>query len=269
MNLIDTHAHLYLPEFDSDRDSVVARAVRDGVNTMLLPNIDKESFPKMMNAVTRYPGICLPMIGLHPTSVKEDYEAELEFILDTANRGEFILDTANRGEFIAVGETGIDLYWDKQFLQNQIIAFRKQIDLALSLNLPIVIHARESFDQIFEILADYKGKGLTGVFHAFTGGEKEFRSVLDIEFMVGIGGIITFKNSNLPQVIASAGITNIILETDSPYLAPVPHRGQRNESSYLGFINYKVATIFGLSAAEVANITTSNAIRLFNLQKPE
>jgi TatD DNase family protein len=259
MNLIDTHTHLYLPEFDSDRDEIVARAVRDGVNIMLLPNIDMKSLPGLMNTVNRYPGICFPMIGLHPTSVKEDYETELELILDTATRG----------NFIAVGETGIDLYWEKKFIKEQIISFRKQIDLALKLNLPIVIHARESFSQIFEILADYKGKGLTGVFHAFTGGEKEIREVLDMKFLVGIGGIVTFKNSSLPQVIASAGISNIILETDSPYLAPVPHRGQRNESSYLGFINYKVATIFGLSAAEVAGITTSNAIRLFNLQNTE
>jgi len=199
------------------------------------------------------------MIGLHPTSVKEDYEGELEFIANNAKSG----------RFIAVGETGIDLYWEKKFLKQQIISFRKQIDLALSLNLPIVIHARESFDQIFEILADYNGKGLTGVFHAFTGGEKELRSVLDIDFMVGIGGIVTFKNSNLPHVIASAGIANIILETDSPYLSPVPHRGQRNESSYLGFINYKVATIFGISAEESASFTTSNAMKLFNLKKPE
>lgn len=259
MNLIDTHTHLYLPEFDSDRDDIIARAVRDGVNVMLLPNIDMESFPKMMNTANRYPGICMPMIGLHPTSVKEDYEAELQFVSDTAKER----------TFVAVGETGIDLYWEKKFLKQQIISFRKQIDLALSLHLPIVIHARESFDQIFEVLADYKGKGLTGVFHAFTGGEKELRSVLDIDFMVGIGGIVTFKNSNLPQVIASAGISKIILETDSPYLSPVPHRGQRNESSYLGFINYKVATIFGISAEEAATATTSNAIRLFNLKKPE
>lgn len=259
MNLIDTHTHLYLPEFDSDRDEVVARAIRDGVNTMLLPNIDKESYPKMMDAVNRYPGICLPMIGLHPTSVGDDYEPELEYLFEKAETT----------TFVAVGETGIDLYWEKKFIQNQIIAFKKHIDLALALKLPIVIHARESFDQIFEVLADYKGSGITGVFHAFTGGEKEVTNVLDMGFMLGIGGIVTFKNSTLPQAVASAGITNIILETDSPYLSPVPHRGQRNESSYLGFTNYKVGTIFGIGAEETAAITTANAQRLFKLKISE
>ena len=248
-----------LPEFDSDRDEVVARAVRDGVKTMLLPNIDKESYPKMMGVANRYPGICLPMIGLHPTSVGDNYEPEMEYLFKVAKTG----------TFVAVGETGIDLYWEKKFIHNQIIAFKKHLDLALTLKLPIVIHARDSFDQIFEVLAGYKGSGITGVFHAFTGGEKEVRSVLDMGFMLGIGGIVTFKNSTLPLAVASADITNIILETDSPYLAPVTHRGQRNESSYLGFINYRVGTIFGISAEETAAITTANAQRLFKLKIAE
>jgi len=257
MKLIDTHTHLYLPEFDSDRDEVMARAIRDGVNVMLLPNIDMASFDSMMSTVNRYPGICFPMIGLHPTSVKENFESELEFIIAKANEG----------SFVAIGEIGIDLYWEKKFLNQQVVAFRKQLELSLALQLPVVIHARDSFDEIFEVLYDFKGTSLKGVFHAFTGGEGEIMKIIEMGFLIGIGGIVTFKNSDLPRVIATAGINNIVLETDSPYLSPVPHRGQRNESSYIGFINYKVSTIFGISHEETAAITTSNAVKLFNLKE--
>jgi TatD DNase family protein len=259
MNLIDTHTHLYLPEFDHDRDEVVARSVKEGVIAMLLPNIDTKSFPAMMEAANRYSGICMPMAGLHPTSVKENYEEELEFIKKVAGTG----------AFVAIGEIGIDLYWDKTFLKEQIIVFKKQLDLALQLKLPVVIHARESFGPIFEVLSDYRGTTLKGVFHAFTGGAQELQNALDMGFMIGIGGIVTFKNSRLPDVIATAGINNIVLETDSPYLSPVPHRGQRNESSYLPFINYRLSSIFGITREESAAITTSNAISLFNLKGPE
>lgn len=255
MNLIDTHTHLYLPEFDHDRDEVVARAVKEGVIAMLLPNIDTKSLPVMMETANRYSGICMPMAGLHPTSVKENYEEELEFITGTASSG----------SFVAIGEIGIDLYWDKTYLNEQIIAFQKQLDLAIQLNLPVVIHARESFGPIFEVLSDYRNTTLKGVFHAFSGGSKELQNALDMGFMIGIGGIVTFKNSTLPEVIASATIDKIILETDSPFLSPVPHRGQRNESSYLAFINYRLSSIFGITREESAAITTSNAVSLFNL----
>lgn len=255
MNLIDTHTHLYLPEFDHDRDEVVARAVKEGVIAMLLPNIDSKSFPAMLDTVNRYGGICKPMAGLHPTSVKENFEEELSFITEAARSG----------SFVAIGEIGIDLYWDKTYFNEQITAFRKQLDLALLLKLPVVIHARESFGPIFEVLSDYRGTTLKGVFHAFTGGAKELQNALDMGFMIGIGGIVTFKNSNLPEVIAAAGINNIVLETDSPYLSPVPHRGQRNESSYLPFINYRLSTIFGISREMAATNTTANAMKLFDL----
>ena len=255
MNIIDTHTHLYLPEFDHDRDEVVARAVKEGVIAMLLPNIDSKSYHAMIETANRYKGICMPMAGLHPTSVKENYEEELSIITEIAKSG----------KFVAIGEIGIDLYWDKTFINEQVTAFRKQLDLALQLDLPVVIHARESFGPIFEVLNDYRATAIKGVFHAFTGGLRELQNALDMGFLIGIGGIVTFKNSNLPEVIASAGINNILLETDSPYLSPVPHRGQRNESSYLSFINYKVSAIFGITREESAAITTSNAMKLFKL----
>jgi TatD DNase family protein len=257
MNLIDTHTHLYLPAFDSDRGEVVTRAVKEGVSVMLLPNIDRESFPLMMQMANDYRGVCLPMAGLHPTSVSGNYTDELEFITTKAMSG----------GFVAIGEIGIDLYWDKKYIEEQMIAFKKQLDLALLLDLPVVIHSRESFGPIFEVLSDYRNSRLRGVFHAFTGGTMELRNVLDAGFMIGAGGIVTFKNSGLPQTIAGAGLENIVLETDSPYLTPSPHRGQRNESSYISFINFKISTLFGVSREESAAITTENAIRLFKLHE--
>jgi TatD DNase family protein len=254
MILIDTHTHLYLPEFDLDRDQAVARALENGVTKMLMPNIDSNSFKSMMEASERYTGICIPMAGLHPTSVNEKYEDELSFLFDTARSQ----------TFAAIGETGIDMYWDTTFLEQQKISFRKHIEIALELNLPVVIHARNSFSVIFEILGDYKGSGLRGVFHAFTGTTDDLEQAMATGFMIGIGGIVTFKNSKLADVIACTGIENILLETDSPYLAPVPYRGKRNESSYLREINKKVAAIFNITPEESATITTGNANRLFN-----
>lgn len=253
MRLIDTHTHLYLPEFDNDRDQAVARALANGVTKMLLPNIDRNSFPVMMKTAERFPGICIPMVGLHPTSVKENYEEELEFLSDMLRSG----------RFAAIGETGIDLYWDKSFIEEQKISFRKQIETAIELNLPIVIHARESFAEIFAILSDYTGSSLRGVFHAFTGTAEDLEKAIELGFLLGTGGIVTFRNSDLAEVIFRAGIDNILLETDSPYLAPVPFRGKRNESSYLIEINRKVASIFGISPEESAARTTTNAERLF------
>lgn len=255
MILIDTHTHLYLPEFDSDRDQVIARALGTGVTKMMLPNIDRNSYGNMMKTAERYTGICIPMIGLHPTSVKDKYEDELAFILDVARSK----------PFSAIGETGIDMYWDTSFIENQKISFRKHIETALELNLPVVIHARDSFPVIFQILSDYAGSNLRGVFHAFTGTAGDLEKAIDLGFMLGIGGIVTFKNSGLAEVIARTGIGNILLETDSPYLAPDPYRGKRNESSYLTEINSKVASIYGVTPEESAARTTENAERLFNI----
>jgi TatD DNase family protein len=255
MQLIDTHTHLYLPEFNTDRDEVVNRAVKNGVVKMLMPNIDLQSVDLMLSAFTRYPGICHPMIGLHPTSVKEDYLAQLETLVKLVTKN----------EYIAIGEIGIDLFWDKTYLKEQLDAFRKQVEVAIEMKLPVVIHSRESFPEVFSVLDEFDGKGLKGVFHAFTGNEKDAEKAIDMGFKLGIGGIVTFKNSGLDKIVKMAGTQHLILETDSPYLAPVPYRGKRNESSYLCIINNKVAEISGKSEEETAFITYTNSTGLFNI----
>jgi TatD DNase family protein len=255
MQLIDTHTHLYLPEFDADRDEVVKRAAANGISKMLLPNIDANSVKPMLDLVSRYPGICLPMSGLHPTSVKEDYLSQLDSLekLITENK------------IIAIGEIGIDLYWDKSFVKEQIISLRRQIRFALQQKLPVVIHSRDAFPEVFSVLDEFNGEKLTGVFHAFTGNIEDAEKALSMGFMLGIGGIVTFKNSGLDKVVSAVGPKSLILETDSPYLAPVPYRGKRNESSYICIINKKLADIFNISEEKMAEITCLNSVRLFNL----
>ena len=255
MQFIDTHTHFYLPEFDPDRDLAVKRAVSSGVVKMLMPNIDFQSVDLMLSAENRYPGICFPMIGLHPTSVKEDHLSQLDKLENLVTRH----------KFIAIGEIGIDLYWDKTFLKEQLVAFRRQIAFAIDKGFPVVIHSRESFPEVFSVLDEFKGKGLKGVFHAFSGNIKDARKAIGMGFKLGIGGIVTFKNSGLDKIVKETGPENLVLETDSPYLAPVPHRGKRNESSYICIINRKLAEIFGMSEEEVASITFANSTGLFNL----
>lgn len=255
MQFIDTHTHIYLPEFDSDRDEVVERAVSSGITKLLMPNIDIQSVDQMLAAESRYPGICFPMSGLHPTSVKEDYLHQLEILEE--------LFTKHR--FIAIGEIGIDLYWDKTFIKEQKIALRRQIAFALDKNLPVVIHSRDSFPEVFSVLEDFRGKELKGVLHAFTGTLNDARKAIDMGFMLGIGGIVTFKNSGLDVVVKDIGPEHLILETDSPYLAPVPHRGKRNESFYIPLINKKLSEIFGMSEDDIAAIIFANSSRLFNI----
>ena len=255
MQLIDTHTHLYLPEFDADRDQMVARAVTAGVEKLLMPNIDIDSVAGMLTASERYKQICYPMIGLHPTSVREDYIAQL----DQLEKFE------NNNKFIAVGEIGIDLYWDKTFLRQQIDAFRRQINHALDRELPVVVHARESFREIFSVLGEFKGRNLKGVLHAFTGTSEDALKAVELGFKLGIGGIVTFKNSGLDKVVKLSGPENIILETDSPYLAPVPHRGKRNESSYICIINKKLSEIFGMNEEEIASMTYFSSVSLFRI----
>jgi TatD DNase family protein len=223
---------------------------------MLLPNIDLDSVDQMLSAVSRYPDFCYPMIGLHPTSVKEDYLSQLEKIES--------LFPAHR--FIAIGEIGIDLYWDKTFVNEQLITLRRQIIFASEKRLPIVIHSRDAFPEVFSVLEEFKEKDLKGVFHAFTGNITDAEKAVSMGFKLGIGGIVTFKNSGLDKVVEKIGPEHIILETDAPYLAPTPFRGKRNESSYLIIINRKLAEIFGKSEEEMASITYSNSVELFNLQ---
>jgi len=255
MQFIDTHTHLYLPEFDTDRDEVVSRAIGSGISKMLLPNIDLQSVDLMLSAVNRYPGICYPMTGLHPTSVKSDYLSHLD------NLEKLVA----HHKFIAIGEIGIDLYWDKTFLKEQMISFRRQIAFAFDNGLPVVIHSRDAFPEVFSVLDEFKGKALKGVFHAFTGTLQDAETAIDMGFKLGIGGIVTFKNSGLDKIVSEIGPDNLILETDSPYLAPVPYRGKRNESSYICIINRKLADILGIKEEEIASIAYSNSVSLFNL----
>jgi len=255
MQLIDTHTHIYLPEFDTDRDEVINRAVQNGVVKLLMPNIDIDSSFKMLLVENRYPGICYPMIGLHPTSVKEDYISQLDKLENLTGTN----------KFYAIGETGIDLYRDKSHLKEQVLVFRRQVAFALRAGLPVVIHSRDSFSEVFKALKEFKGSGLKGVFHAFTGSIQDAEKAIELGFKLGIGGIVTFKNSGLDKVVSLAGLENIVLETDSPYLAPMPYRGKRNESSYLCIINNKVAEILGLSIEEAASVTYGNSVQIFGL----
>jgi TatD DNase family protein len=255
MQFVDTHTHLYLPEFDTDRDEVVKRALDNGIVKMLMPNIDLLSVEHMLSAKERYPGICYAMLGLHPTSVKEDFPEQL-------NEMEALF---SKHKFIAIGEIGIDLYWDKSFLKEQLTAFRRQISFAIDKGLPVVIHSRDSFPEVFSVLDEFSSQELRGVLHAFTGDIKDAEKAIGMGLKLGIGGIVTFKNSGLDKTIKEIGQEHIILETDSPYLTPSPHRGKRNESSYICIINKKLADIFGICEEELAEITFNNSISLFNL----
>ncbi len=255
MQLIDTHTHLYLKEFDNDREEVVRRAVSSGVGKLLMPNVDIETIEPMLSAAERFRDICFPMIGLHPTSVKEDYIPQLDEIIRMASTD----------RFIAVGEIGIDLYWDKTHLAEQTIAFRRQIEYAANTGLPVVIHSRNSINEVFSVLEEFSGSKLTGVLHAYSADHKSARKAVKMGFMLGIGGPLTYKNSMLGSICKDVGLHNIILETDSPYLTPVPYRGKRNESSYICIINRKLAEIFEMSEEETASITFENSCRLFNL----
>ena len=253
MIFTDTHTHLYLNAFDDDRANVVKKAVEQDVKYMLLPNIDSSSIDPMFELCKAFPENCFPMMGLHPTSVKENYKEELEII-----SGWF-----EKQNFIAIGEIGIDLYWDQSFQKQQEEAFRFQIDLALKNEIPIVIHSRDSFDEIFNVLEDYRGSGLKGVFHCFTGSLEQANKAIDLGFYLGIGGVLTFKNSGLDKVIAEIDLKHILLETDSPFLAPTPFRGKRNESAYINLVANRLSQIKNIDRKEIAKITTQNAIDLF------
>lgn len=253
--MIDTHSHLYLDNFNIDREEVVRNAVEQGVTKILLPAIDKSTFKAMMSMTESFPDICLPMIGLHPTSVKDDYEKEMQLVEDKVEKG----------RFIAIGEIGIDLYWDKSHFDQQRDAFRRQLKLAKTHKLPVAIHTRDSFDEIFPILKEEMTEDLKGVFHCFTGSQNEAKKIQDVGFMMGIGGIITFKNSGLDEVVKTIPMEYLILETDSPFLTPTPFRGKRNQSAYLTYIASKLADVKNTNIEHLAEITTKNAIELFKL----
>jgi TatD DNase family protein len=256
MEFIDTHTHIFLEEFDTDRDKVIADALANHINKFFLPNIDSSSIDKIISLSATYPNYIFPMVGLHPTSVKENYMDEINIVKNYLEKE----------KFYGIGETGIDLYWDKTFVEEQKESFRIQIELAKKYKLPIIIHVRESFKEVFEIIDEMNDSELTGIFHCFSGTYEQAKKIIDCGgFKLGIGGVVTFKNSGLDKTIAKISLEHLVLETDSPYLAPVPKRGQRNESSYLLYVAQKIAELHNTSVENVAEITSRNAICLFNL----
>ena len=252
MKIIDTHCHLYAEEFNEDRNEAIERALAMGVSKILLPNIDLESIEGLHALTDTYQQVCFPMMGLHPCYVKEDYQS----VLNT------IFDWFNKREYCAVGEIGMDLYWDKTTKSWQEDAFIQQVEFAISKNLPLAIHSRSATQELIQLLKPFKGK-VTGVFHCFSESAELANEIIKLEFLLGIGGVITFKNAGLPQALENIDLKHIILETDSPYLAPVPYRGKRNEPSYTRLVADKLAEAKGISAAEVYEITSENAERLF------
>lgn len=255
MKIIDTHIHWYAEEFDEDRRDAIGKAIEAGVEEFLLPAIDSSYEEGMKELVRDYPGRMHMMGGLHPTHVKENYLEELGWV-------EQFLD---RNECKAVGEIGMDLYWDKTYFSEQQRAFQTQIQWSLERKLPIAIHCRDAFEPIFAILEDFRGSGLRGVFHCFTGDKRQAEHALELGFHLGIGGVVTYKNSGLSEVLPAVPLNRIVLETDAPYLAPVPFRGKRNEGAHIRYVLERVAQIYGLSENEVAERCRANSIELFDL----
>jgi hydrolase, TatD family len=258
MRLIDTHSHLFLEEFADDLEQVMDRAKSVGIERIYMPNIDSTTLESLLSVCGKYKGYCFPMVGLHPTSVNEGYRKELQIVKK---------ELAAPGKYVAVGEIGMDLYWDKTFLKEQQIVFDQQVCWALEYNLPIVIHCRDAFNEIYELLSPYKETSLKGIFHSFTGTVDEaFRFMEFSNFLFGINGVVTFKKSTLPEVLKEAlPLQRLVMETDSPYLAPVPNRGKRNESAFMINTIQKVAEIYQTELEEVGEITSNNALNLFGL----
>ena len=258
-SLIDTHTHLYLDAFNDDRDAMIHRALEAGVTQMLLPNIDLASVDGMHSLCDAYPSVCFPMMGLHPCDVKEGFEEVLRSMRDKFTER----------NYVAVGEIGIDLYWDKTTLPIQIKAFETQIEWAKELELPIVIHARDSFNEIFEVMDRFHDERLRGVFHCFTGNEAQAQKILKYgNFLMGIGGVLTYEKSGLAEVVKDIPADKIVLETDSPFLTPKPYRGKRNESAYVKFVAEKLAEVKQTDLASIALQTSQNARKMFNLPEP-
>ncbi|MAO07866.1 MAG: hydrolase TatD [Alteromonas sp.] len=255
MMLTDTHTHLYSEAFDDDRDKMMQTAIKEGVGRFFIPAIDASYTQAMYDLEKNYPNRVFLMMGLHPTHVKENYEEELAHV-----EAQF-----EKRSFYAVGEIGIDLYWDTSTLAIQKMAFKRQIQLAKKHQLPIVIHCRDAFDEVFEVLETEKDDRLFGIFHCFTGTFEQAQKALSYNMKLGIGGVVTFKNGKIDRFLNKIDIQHIVLETDAPYLAPTPHRGKRNESSYLKLICEKVATVYGISEEKVAQITTSNSKEVFKV----
>lgn len=253
MKLVDTHCHLYAKEFEHDVAEVIKRGEATGVEKFYLPAIDSSTLKAMLELEKKFPGKCIAMAGLHPCSVKENYKEELQVV-------ESLL---KKRKFAAIGETGLDFYWDRSFEKNQYDAFHTQVEWALHYDLPIVIHSRESMHESIRLIKEHQTGNLKGIFHCFAGSVESAEEIIGLGFYLGIGGVLTYKKSFLPEVLKKIDLEFIVLETDAPYLAPVPFRGKRNESSYLIHIAQKLAEIKGLSVEEIASVTTANAQKIF------
>lgn len=255
MQLVDTHVHLYASEFDSDREQVIDLARKAGLEKLLLPNIDRESFPGMMELVKAHPGLCLPMIGLHPCYVGENYMEQLVLVEQELQRG----------GYVGIGEIGMDRHWSLDHIVQQEEALRIQLKWAVQYDLPVALHTRNANDQVIAIIQDLNLPGLRGVFHCFSGSLEQARQMIDLGFFLGIGGVVTYKNAGIAEVLVHIPVEHLVLETDGPYLAPVPHRGKRNAPAYLVHIAERLAEVKGMPVEELASITTSNASKLFRL----
>lgn len=256
MRIIDTHSHIYAEEFDHDTADIIHRAKSTGVEKILMPNIDTESIDRLHHLAETYPDYCIPMMGLHPTSIGESWESDLKEIKKQLEQR----------KYIAIGEIGIDLYWDKTFEKEQKLAFEEQLRWSIECSLPVAIHSRDAIAECIACIKNVGAEQLRGVFHSFGGTEDELKDILSLKnFMMGINGVITFKNSTLSTVLKNVDLSHLIIETDAPYLAPVPYRGKRNEPSYTIKVAEKLADIYNLSINEVGEITSANATKLFNL----
>ena len=255
IKLIETHAHIYASEFTEDLEEVIFNSKSLGIGQILMPNIDVDSIEPMLACEAQYPGYCKPMMGLHPCSVKEDFMSQLGLMRKLLEQR----------DFVAVGEVGVDLYWDENFREEQIKAFKIQLEWSKDLNLPVVIHSREANDVILEVLNDVQDGSLRGEVHCFSGSVDEGLALIDLGMLLGIGGVVTFKNAGLDKVVSNLPLSALLIETDAPYLSPVPKRGKRNEPSYLGYVVDKLALIYDCSSKKIIETTTDNARRLFDL----
>jgi TatD DNase family protein len=253
MQLIDSHTHLYVTSFNSDRDVMISRAMEAGVSRFYLPAIDSETTMAMLELEEKYPGVCFAMMGLHPCSVNENYKAELDLVENWLSKR----------PFAAVGEIGLDFYWDKTFTEQQFEVFRVQIEWALQYKLPINIHTRNAMQETINVVKEFKGRGLKGIFHCFTGSYESARQIIDTGFLLGIGGVVTYKNAGLAEVLSKIPIEHLVLETDAPYLTPVPFRGKRNESGYIKYVAERLMSIYQMSMEEIGEITSANALNLY------
>jgi TatD DNase family protein len=252
--IIDTHSHLYAIEFEQDRSDVLKRAQDAGVERVFLPAIDSETHERMMQLVTETEGYCLPMMGLHPCSVDEKFKEELEAVTQWLNKE----------KFYAIGEIGLDFYHSDVFKNQQIEAFEFQIDLAIQFHLPVVIHSRSSMDECIKMIEGKQNGSLKGIFHCYGGDERQARKIIEMGFMLGIGGVVTYKNAVLANLVEILPLESMVLETDAPYLTPVPHRGKRNETSYIGYVAEKIASLKNIDLEEVKAITSGNAKKIFS-----